>query len=151
MVSIIEFELKYADEFKNLNLEWLDKYGLTEEPDLLVLNDPQKQIIDTGGCIFLAKDGSRIVGSAALKKETTIQYELAKMCVAPDYRGTGISKLLIETCLHKAEVLGAKRLYLVSNSQLTTALSLYTKYGFKHIEVVDAHYITADVMMELLF
>lgn len=151
MVSIIEFDLKYAADFKKLNLEWLDKYGLTEEGDLLMLNDPQKQIMDTGGCIFLAKEGDTIVGSAALIKETTVQYELAKMAVAPDYRGKGISNLLIETCLNKAKKFGAKRLYLVSNSQLTTAISLYTKYGFKHIAVVDAHYITADVMMELLF
>lgn len=151
MVSIIEFDLKYAADFKKLNLEWLDKYGLTEEGDLLMLNDPQKQIMDTGGCIFLAKEGDTIVGSAALIKETTVQYELAKMAVAPDYRGKGISNLLIETCLNKAKKFGAKRLYLVSNSQLTTAVSLYTKYGFKHIAVVDAHYITADVMMELLF
>ena len=151
MVSIIEFDLKYADDFKKLNLEWLDKYELTEEADLLMLNYPVKQIIDTGGCIFLAKDGDNIVGSAALIKETNEQYELAKMAVAPEFRGKGISNLLIETCLKKAKEFGAKRLYLVSNSQLTTAVSLYTKYGFKHIAVVDAHYITADVMMELLF
>ena len=151
MVSIIEFELKYAEDFKKLNLEWLDKYELTEEADLLMLNDPLKQIIDTGGCIFLAKDGETIVGSAALIKETSTQYELAKMAVATDYRGRGISNILIETCLDKAREMGAKRLYLVSNSQLTTAVALYTKYGFKHIPVIDAHYVTADVMMELLF
>lgn len=151
MVSIIEFDLKYADEFKKLNLEWLDKYALTEAADLLMLNDPQQQIIDTGGCIFLAKEGVAIVGSAALIKETPEQYELAKMTVAPAYRGKGISNRLMETCLNKAKEMGAKRLYLVSNSQLTTAVSLYEKYGFKHIAVVDAHYVTADVMMELLF
>lgn len=151
MVSIIDFELKYAGDFKKMNLEWLDKYGLTEAPDLLMLNDPQKEILDTGGCIYLAKDGNNIVGSAALIKESAVQFELAKMTVAPDYRGKGISNILIETCINKAKEMGAKRLYLVSNSQLTTAVSLYEKYGFKHIAVVDAHYVTADVMMELIF
>ena len=151
MVSIIEFELKYAEQFKKLNLEWLDKYELREEADMVMLNEPIKEIIDTGGCIFLAKEGETIVGSAALIKETSTQYELAKMAVAPIYRGRGISNILIETCLNKAKEMGAERLYLVSNSQLTTAVALYTKYGFKHIPVVDAHYVTADVMMELLF
>jgi hypothetical protein len=31
MISIIKYEAKYAAVFKQLNLEWLDKYGLTEE------------------------------------------------------------------------------------------------------------------------
>ena len=95
MVSIIDFELKYAGDFKKMNLEWLDKYGLTEAPDLLMLNDPQKEILDTGGCIYLAKDGNNIVGSAALIKESAVQFELAKMAVAPDYSGKGISNILI--------------------------------------------------------
>ena len=150
MISVIAFEPKYADDFKQLNLEWLDKFGLTEAADLLMLNNPQKEIIDTGGCIFLAKAGENIVGSAALIKETVGRYELAKMAVAEAFRGKGISKLLIEACLERARKAGAERIYLSSNSQLTTALNLYQKYGFKYITVKDSHYTTADVMMELV-
>ncbi|MBC7507174.1 MAG: GNAT family N-acetyltransferase [Ferruginibacter sp.] len=149
MISVIAFESKYADDFKQLNLEWLNRFGLTEAADLKMLNNPQKEIIDTGGCIFLAKSGGNIVGSAALIKETFSQYELAKMSVAEAFRGKGISKLLIEACLERARKAGAERIYLSSNSQLTTALNLYEKYGFKYISVKDSHYTTADVMMEL--
>jgi putative acetyltransferase len=150
MVSIIEYEDKYASRFKELNLEWLDKYGLTEEGDLAMLNDPRGKIIDTGGALFLAADGDEIVGSAALIQEGAGEYELAKMAVAETWQGKGISKLLIQKCLSTAKELGAKRIYLVSNSQLTTAISLYEKYGFTHTPVIDAHYLTADVMMELI-
>ena len=150
MISVIEFEPKYAGDFKQLNLEWLDKFGLTEAADLLMLNNPQKEIIDTGGSIFLAKSGENIVGSAALIRETFSQYELAKMAVAEAFKGKGISKLLIEACLERARKAGAERIYLSSNSQLTTALNLYKKYGFKYITVKDSHYTTADVMMELV-
>lgn len=52
MVSIIEFESKYTGDFKQLNLEWLNKFGLTEPADLLMLNNPVKEIIETGGVIF---------------------------------------------------------------------------------------------------
>ena len=150
IISIIDFEPKYAAAFRQLNLEWLEKYGLTEEADLIIINNPQKEIIDTGGCIFLAQSGEEIVGSAALIKESPIQYELVKMAVAPALQGKGISRLLIEKCLLAAKEMKAKRVYLQSNSQLTTAMGLYEKYGFKHIPVKDAHYLTADVMMELL-
>jgi ribosomal protein S18 acetylase RimI-like enzyme len=72
------------------------------------------------------------------------------MAVSPFFQGKGISRLLIENCLQAAHASGAKRIYLQSNSQLTTAIALYEKYGFKNIPVKDAHYVTADVMMELL-
>ncbi|HSZ85896.1 MAG TPA: hypothetical protein VK787_07680 [Puia sp.] len=36
-IDIIEFEEKYAADFKNLNLEWLDKYGLTESNGISIL------------------------------------------------------------------------------------------------------------------
>lgn len=150
IISIIDFKPKYAAAFRQLNLEWLQKYGLTEEPDLIMINNPQKEIIDTGGCIFLAQSGENIVGTAALIKESPTQYELVKMAVAPVFQGKGISRLLIEKCLLAAKERKAKRVYLQSNSQLTTAIGLYEKYGFKHIAVKDAHYLTADVMMELL-
>ena len=149
MVSIIAYEDQYAARFKELNLEWLDKYGLTEEGDLAMLNDPNGQIINTGGAIFLASVGDEIVGSAALIQEAPGEFELAKMAVAERWQGKGISKLLIQKCLDTAKQLGATRVFLVSNSQLTTAISLYEQYGFNHVPVVNAHYLTADVMMEL--
>ena len=114
MISVIEFEPKYAGDFNQLNLEWLDKFGLTEAADLRMLNNPQKEILDTGGAIFLAKSGENIVGSAALIKETFSQYELAKMAVAEAFKGKGISKLLIEACLERARKAGAERIYLSS-------------------------------------
>ncbi|MDN3656024.1 GNAT family N-acetyltransferase [Ferruginibacter paludis] len=147
-IAIIQYEQQFAADFKKLNLEWLDKYSLTEEADLKVLNDPEKEILATGGCIFLAKAGGEIVGSCALIPEGQDEYELAKMAVAPAFQGNGISKMLLEKCLDEAVNKKAKRIFLLSNSQLNTAVSLYEKYGFRHIPVTGSHYVTADVMME---
>ncbi len=147
-VEVIVYDAKYAADFKKMNLDWLDKYGLTEEGDLLMLDHPEREIIDPGGVLYLAKVGETIAGSAALINEGEGVFELAKMSVTDAFKGKGISKLLIEKCLEKAKELGAKKVYLQSNSQLTTALGLYEKYGFSHIPVVNSHYATADVMME---
>ena len=148
-VNIIEYGSQYQQAFRSLNLEWLDKYNLTESHDLMVLDDPQGTILDKGGFIWLAKVDNMIVGSAALMKEHENEYELAKMAVTSDYRGKGISKQLIETCLEKAKETGAKKLTLFSNHQLQTALKLYEKYGFYYVEVIDSPFETADVKMEL--
>ncbi len=149
MVEIIEYEEKYFEEFKTINLEWLEKYHLTEESDLEVLNDPQKKILDGGGCIYLAKAGDVIIGSAALIKTHDNIYELAKMAVVPAFHGKGIGKILLERCLEKAKEMKAEKLILYSNSQLKAALIMYEKYGFRHIPVIDSPFVTADVKMEL--
>ena len=149
-ISIIEFEPHHAADFKRLNVEWLDKYELTEPADISMLDNYKTEILDTGGCIFLAKAGDTIVGSAALIQENPGEYELAKMAVTAAWQGRGISKLLIEKCINKAKQLQAVKIFLVSNSKLSTAVSLYEKYGFKHVPVTENHYTNADVRMELI-
>ena len=129
-IQIIKYSSQYQSDFRRLNLEWLDKYNLTEAPDLMVLDDPQGTILDRGGYIWLAMADNKPVGSAALMKEREGEYELAKMAVTAAYRGRGISKQLIETCLDKAKEIGAKKLSLFSNHQLLIALKLYERYGF---------------------
>ena len=149
MVSIIEFEEKYAADFRQLNMEWLEAYQLLETHDLLVLDDPKGTVLDPGGYIYLAEAEGKIVGSAALVREHGDHYELAKMTVAPPFRGQGISKLLLEKCLGKAREIGVKKLMLYSNSQLQTAIHLYIQYGFQHVPAVDTPFVTADIKMEL--
>jgi GNAT superfamily N-acetyltransferase len=146
---IIDYTDEYAEHFRMLNLEWLGQYGLLESHDVMVINDPRGTILNKGGYIFLAKVGDTIAGSAALMNEGHGEYELAKMAVAPAYRGRGISKLLIESCIEKAKEVGAIKISLFSNHQLQTAIHLYEKYDFKHVEVKGSPFETADVKMEL--
>ncbi len=148
-IFIIDYDERYHDEFRRLNLEWLDKYNLTESHDLMVLNDPKGTIIDLGGYIWLAKSGDEIVGTAALMNEGHGIFKLAKMCVTEKWQGKGISRLLLEACLEKAKETGASKVTLFSNHQLQTALSLYEKFGFQQVEVKDSPFETADVKMEL--
>lgn len=149
MVEIIDYSGEYANDFRDLNLEWLDKYKLTESHDLEVINHPKEAILDKGGHIFLAREGDKIVGTAGIANEGDSIYELVKMTVAPEFRGQGISRMLIEKCLDKARELKAKKIFLYSNSQLQTAISLYKKYGFVHVDASNSPLVTADVKMEL--
>jgi putative acetyltransferase len=149
MAAIIAYENKYQPDIYRLNMVWLDKYGLTESHDIAILNDPENMIIKPGGYIWLAQVDDKIVGSAALINEGEGIFELAKMAVDEAYQGKGISKLLITTCIDKAKAIAAKKITLFSNHQLTTALELYKKYGFKHVDVTHSPFATADVKMEL--
>ncbi|MGG9963695.1 GNAT family N-acetyltransferase [Ferruginibacter sp. SUN106] len=149
MITIIEYDNKYQPDFYRLNIVWLDKYNLTESHDLEILNDPENTILNNGGFIWLAIAADKIVGTAAIIKESEGVFELAKMSVDEAFQGKGISKLLIEKCIEKAKQIGAKKLELFSNHQLTTALGLYEKYGFQHVTVTNSPFETADVKMEM--
>ncbi|TMI70595.1 MAG: GNAT family N-acetyltransferase [Bacteroidetes bacterium] len=149
-VKIIPYRDEHHEMFRQLNLEWLDQYDLKESHDLMILDDPRGIILENGGFIWMAEADGNIVGSAGLMKEKEGEYELAKMAVTAGHQGKGISKLLIETCLDKAREIGAKKISLYSNHQLTRAIGLYEKYGFHHIELVNSPFETADIRMELI-
>ncbi|SRR5258706_12685321 len=149
-IKIIPYRKEHHDSFRQLNLEWLDHYHLTEGHDLLILNDPEGTVLNNGGYIWIAEADGKVVGSAGLMKEREGEFELVKMGVAENYRRKGISKLLIEQCLAKAKEIGAKKISLYSNHQLQTAISLYEKYGFYHVELVNSPLETADIRMEMV-
>jgi putative acetyltransferase len=148
-MEIINYDNKYQADFKRLNMEWLERYNLTESHDLEILDDPEGTVIKNGGCVFLAKENDDVIATAGLWKESDEEYELIKMTVDPLHRGKGISKLLLDRCLQEASDLHAKKIILYSNSQLKTALKLYEGYGFRYVDVTNAPFLTADVKMEL--
>lgn len=148
-VEIIEYNRIYHEDFKRLNLDYLDKYNLTESHDMIILDNPEEIVLARGGFLWLAKEEEQIVGTVGILPEGYGIFELIKMCVAESWQGRGISKLLIETCLQKVKELGGEKLFLFSNHQLQIALKLYAKYGFKNVEVTDSPFETADVKMEL--
>jgi putative acetyltransferase len=120
-VSIVDYDDVHQSVFKSLNMEWLDAYNLTEPRDLEALDNPRKAILDEGGVIYLAIISGKVIGSAAVIKDHG-QFELAKMAVAKEHRGKGISRLLLDRCIAFTRNAGAKKLILYSNSRLTSAL-----------------------------
>ena len=152
-VEIIPFEVKYAEDFKNLNYSWISKYFEIEREDRRTLENPQETIIDPGGCILLARLNEKIVGTSALMKVDAKHYELVKMAVDEKHQGKQIGKRLGEKIVHKARDLGAQRITLESASILTPAITLYKKLGFSVLQTgqCSEEYERCDIMMELIF
>ena len=82
-MEIISYQSQYAEDFKNLNLAWLEKYFWVEPHDEEVLGKPKKYIVETGGNIFFVKDDEKIIGCVALMKMEEGVFELTKMAVSP--------------------------------------------------------------------
>ncbi len=147
-MQIVDFEPTHAEAFRTLNEAWIEKHFALEAKDREVLNDPQDQIIDKGGQIFMVlKDGAP-VGCVALMKMADGGFEVAKMTVAEAVRGSGLGRRLMQRCIDAGAELGATRLYLETSSHLAPALALYRAMGFKDLPPMDTAYVRADVFME---
>lgn len=148
--TLTRFDKRYAKDFKDINLEWIEKYFAVEEHDLEQLGNPQEYIIDKGGEILFAVFDDKVAGVCALIKTGDAEFELAKMGVSPDFRGQKIGYKLGVYSIKTAKLLGAKRLWLESNRKLVPALTLYKKLGFREIPITYTPYARADIRMELI-
>ena len=150
-IRIIEFREEHAAAFRDLNLEWIEKYFEVEPNDLKMLNDPAGHILAKGGAIVMAEYNGEIVGTCALLKSEDHIYELAKMAVSPKAQGRQVGYTLVKAVIEKAKALGAAKIFLLSNRSLAPAIHLYKKLGFKEVPLDSSDYKRSDIKMELSF
>lgn len=86
-----------------------------------VLEDPNGKVVGGGGIKKLADNEDNIC-------------ELQKMYFLPEARGKGFGKHMFNKCMDAARSFGYDKCYLESASELTTAINMYEKYGFKHLD-----------------
>ncbi len=151
-IRIILYTAAYKKAFRDLNVEWISKYFTMEASDYKALDKPDEYILNPGGHILIAVEGSTAIGTVALIKmnEGDYDFELAKMAVSPAARGKGVGEMLGRAAMDKARMSGAKKLYLESNTVLEPAIRLYKKLGFKKVTGKPTPYQRCNIQMELL-
>jgi putative acetyltransferase len=149
-MEIVGFHESHAGAFKALNVAWISHYFELEPKDLEVLDDPVGKVMATGGHILMAVEQGEAIGCVALIAMKDGGFEVAKMAVIEAHKGRGIGRDLMAACIERARAVGARRLYLETNSSLAPALGLYRRFGFKDVQPAEpSPYARADVMMEL--
>lgn len=148
-VTLVDFEPAFGSAFRELNVEWISTYFKMEEADYKSLDNPQGYIIDKGGYILVALYHGEPVGVCALIKmqHPDFDYELAKMAVSPKAQGKNIGFLLGRAVLEKARSLGARKVFLESNTLLKPAINLYHKLGFQKITGYPSPYERSNIQM----
>jgi ribosomal protein S18 acetylase RimI-like enzyme len=137
--------------FRDINLEWIERFFAVEDKDRETLGNPRKYILDPGGAIFLAIDGDAPVGAVALIVMGGGSVELAKMGVRPAAQGRGAGRRLVAAAVEHARAMGMRRIYIETNSVLGPALRLYRQAGFVPLkERIATPYARADVQLELI-
>jgi N-acetylglutamate synthase-like GNAT family acetyltransferase len=151
-LSIRGYSDALAQDFHDINAEWIEAMFAMEPADRDVLEQPQARIIAPGGDIlFVEADGLGIVGTCALRKTGDSEFELTKMGVLASARGRKAGEFLLRAVLRRAGELGAEKLYLLTNSKCASAIHLYEKLGFAHdTEIMrdfGSRYARCDVAM----
>lgn len=138
--------------FRELNEAWITELFVMEEKDYQILGDPQRNILDSGGAIFIAESNGRIVGCCALLAGSDGVFEVGKMAVAEELRGAGVGRQLLEFVLAQARGMGMRRLFLETHHKLANAIHLYESVGFRRVpaeRLRPSPYSRSDVSMEM--
>ena len=143
-IEISDYNSKYNQSFYDLNKSWIEEFWILEDSDLKDLLKPRESIIDFGGEIFFALANSIVVGTAAMIPFPNSKIELAKMTVHKEFRGKGLSKILLKKCIDYAKACKAKEIFLISNSRLLSARKLYDKFGFIEVDLDSNKYKRGD-------
>ena len=148
-VEIIGYAPALREHFYHLNAQWLERDFRIEDIDRVLLGDPERYVLEPGGAIFFARLGDTIIGTCALLHESAGVYELSKMGVDESFRGRGAGRKLLHAAIAEFHRRKGTRLFLESNSKLTTALRMYEQAGFRLQPAVrtGSHYERADVYM----
>ena len=93
---------------------------------LLNSNLPVDGVRDHFADFIVAEDSNGIEGAVGLEKYDSVAL-LRSAVVAPEYRGSGVGKRLVEQVLERAEEDGIDELYLLT----TTAEKYFPRFGFK--------------------
>jgi N-acetylglutamate synthase-like GNAT family acetyltransferase len=149
--KVVGWDPRYRDDFIRLNKAWIEHYFILEATDRKYLYHPEKAIIEPGGDIIFMLRGDRVVGTCALVPCGDGVLELAKMAIVEEERGKGLGNGLIEAVIDKARCMGARKVFLLSNTRMVPAISLYKKYGFRTVRLgPHPDYERADIEMELV-
>lgn len=150
-LQIVPFEPRYRRAFYELNKAWIDAYFTMEPKDHESLEHPERSVLKPGGQILVALVADKPVGVCALMvcDRPGYRFELAKMGVDPAYRGRGIGKALCLAALDLARELGARKVFLESNTVLEPAIGLYRSLGFREVTVGASPYRRSNIQMEV--
>ncbi len=148
-IDVVTYDDRYREAFARLNLEWIETLFEVEPRDRTILGDPLGIIVEPGGEVFFLLKEGEAVGTVALMPIDG-GFDLTKMAVTAHARGKGYGGRLMQTALDWARRRGATRVTLCSNTQLTPALALYRKHGFRTVQRgAQVGWKRSDIMMEL--
>ncbi len=144
-IQIFQYRASHLDEIRIILNEYLSFIGeeLIRPPwnynlDVkyavnFTINNLDK-FAEPYGRLFLVEVDSEIAGTISLRKIRGDAGEIKRMYVKPKFRGKKLGNLMVEKVISISKENGFSKLFLDTSSFMSSAVSLYKKYGFKEID-----------------
>lgn len=88
------------------------------------------------GRLWIAGEGRRMIGSIALATISGEEGQLRWFLLAPEARGMGHGRRMLETAIEYGRDAGLARIFLWTLADLGPAIRLYRRFGFQDTEQV---------------
>lgn len=102
-----------------------------------------KDCLQSGNECWLIKRERKVLGHGILSIAAG-ESHLLNVCVAPEYHGEGLGRILVEHMLKCARIKAAERVFLEVRPSNRVAIKLYQSLGFKQIGVRKGYYPGVD-------
>ena len=103
------------------------------------------------GRLLLVEVDNEIAGTISLRKIREDAGEIKRMYIKPKFRGKKLGNLLIEEVINISEKNDFSKLYLDTAHFMSSAISLYKKYGFKETTSYPESVIPKDLLNTMIF
>ena len=111
---------------------WQFNVDIEHEVDF-TMNNLDKFAEPDGRLLLVEVDGE-IAGTISLRKIREDAGEIKRMYVRPKFRGKKLGNLMVEKIISISEENGFSKLFLDTSLFMSSAVSLYKKYGFNEID-----------------
>ena len=150
-MEIIEYEEKYKDYFIQFNTDWIiDNFGFLEEEDKTTFQHIEESL-EKGAMIYFAVEAENVLATCMAKPlEENGTWELCKLGSNKHLPHKGAGSAVFEAAMNWALSHDAKKLFIISNSSLKSALHIYEKYGFHEVKLDDYEYVRGDIAFEYI-
>lgn len=102
------------------------------------------------GRLFLAVEGDQVAGCVALREIEPGICEMKRLYVRPEFRGTGLGRMLAEKIIQSAREIGYRHMRLDTlPGKMDRAIAIYRSFGFKEIEPYYSNPVMGAVFMDL--
>jgi len=158
-VSTRLYQTADRQAFIDLNRDWIEEYFVMEDSDREQLEELEASILGKGGRIVVAETDGLVVGTGAILPphhdpgDGRNWLEIVKMAAHKNLRRRGIGQAAMDALIAQARAMGADAIWLETNADLTAAVRLYQRSGFRHLgasELWPTPYARCNVQMVLL-
>lgn len=147
-MNIVSYQEKYKKDFIALNLVWINKYFKVETQDIKMLNEVE-DFLKKGAAIYFAVEQDQVIATCMVTPIDDHTWEICKLATDEHHMGKGAGSAVLKACMNYAKEHNAKKLIIVTNTVLSAAMHLYTKFGFQEVPIDNMEYERVNIQLEL--